>query len=260
MDMRILVTNDDGPYSPGLKILCDSLKDLGQVHVVVPETPKSASGLGITLHKPLRINKISFREMKIFLINGTPSDIIYIALNTLFDKIDIVFSGVNIGDNTSMQVILSSGTVGAAAQAALSNIPALALSVAVESTEQLLHDNNLVASLKRNIRRISKCIIENGFPEGVDVLNINFPDVPSDIFKTTKIARMRYSNIVYERTDPRGQRYYWIYGEPIEPELGTDVYIVHIEKKIAITPIKLNFEEKPLTDFYRFLEYLNNIR
>jgi len=169
--MDILITNDDGPYSPGLKVLYESVKDIGNIYIVVPETPKSASGLGITLHKPLRVSRINFRDMDIFLINGTPSDIVYIALNTLFDKIDLVLSGVNIGDNTSMQVILSSGTIGAAAQAALSGIPAVAFSVAIDIPEKM-EEEDMRKSLKKNIKKIVSGIVSKGFPKGIDIINI----------------------------------------------------------------------------------------
>ncbi|MCD6563140.1 MAG: 5'/3'-nucleotidase SurE [Thermoproteales archaeon] len=254
--MDILITNDDGPYSPGLKVLYESVKDIGNIYIVVPETPKSASGLGITLHKPLRVSRINFRDMDIFLINGTPSDIVYIALNTLFDKIDLVLSGVNIGDNTSMQVILSSGTIGAAAQAALSGIPAVAFSVAIDIPEKM-EEEDMRKSLKKNIKKIVSGIVSKGFPKGIDIININFPNKPTNIFELAKIARTRYSNIVYERKDPRGQKYYWIYGEPLKPEPGTDVYVVHVKKNIAFTPIKLDFKDISRDSVIDFLSYLN---
>ncbi len=256
--MEILITNDDGPYSSGLKILYEAVKNLGNIHIVVPETPKSASGLGITLHKPLRISQIFFRDMNIYLINGTPSDIIYIALNMLFNKIDLVLSGINIGDNTSMQVILSSGTVGAAAQAALSGIPAIAFSVAVETPKELEGENDLVYSLTRNVKKIIEAINEKGFPKDIDLININFPNIPSNTFELARIARTRYSNIVDERLDPRGHRYYWIYGEPLKPEPGTDVYIVHVKKNIAFTPIKLDFRDISKETVTSFLKYLSS--
>lgn len=237
---KILVTNDDGLYSPGLEILYKAVRELGEVYVIVPETPKSASGLGITLHKPLRVNRVKFIDTYAFLINGTPSDVIYMALKVLAGPIDLVVSGVNIGDNTSIQVILSSGTVGAAAQASLEGIPAIAFSAAVKDGDILVKEE-LAHAIESCIRALVEEILENGLPKGVDLLNVNFPDVPSKRFKLARPARVRFINIIEEREDPRGGTYYWLYGEPVEPEKGTDVYAVLVEKEIAVTPISLSF-------------------
>jgi len=174
-EKTILVTNDDGVYSPGLRLLYDAIKDLGRVFVVAPEVPKSASGLGLTLHKPLRITKLILDDMVVYAVNGTPSDIIHLALHVIAKKVDMVVSGVNIGDNTSVQVILSSGTVGAAAQAALEDIPGIAFSVAVGSAEELEVNFELQELIRRTVRVFVREIIEHGFPEGDVVINVIFP-------------------------------------------------------------------------------------
>lgn len=253
---RILITNDDGLYSPGLELLYNAVRDLGEAYVIVPETPKSASGLGITLHKPLRINEVKFEDTRAFLINGTPSDIIYMALKTITGPVDLVVSGVNIGDNTSIQVILSSGTVGAAAQAALEGIPAVAFSVAVVKGEALFSDRKFYESIKKCIKEIVDEILENGFPSGIDILNVNFPDSPSYEVKVARPARVRFVNIVEKRIDPRGGVYYWLYGEPVKPEKGTDVYVVLVEKKVALTPISLNFY---IIDHRNVISFVNRV-
>ncbi|RLE91938.1 MAG: 5'/3'-nucleotidase SurE [Thermoprotei archaeon] len=253
----ILVTNDDGVYSPGLRLLYDAVKDLGKVFVVAPEVPKSASGLGLTLHKPLRITKLILDDMVVYAVNGTPSDIIHLALHVIAKKIDLVVSGVNIGDNTSVQVILSSGTVGAAAQAALEGIPAIAFSVAVESAEELEINFELQELIKRMVRVFVKEIIEYGFPKGVDVINVNFPTkVRKSIeIKVAKVAKLRFTEYVERRVDPRGREYYWLYGHPKEPEPGTDVYVVLVEKNIAVTPLRLDLNVPTIsTDFNKFFE------
>jgi len=232
----ILVTNDDGPYSPGLWLLDEAVRELGKTVIMVPETPKSASGLGITLHKPLRINKIKIYGRVVYLTNGTPSDIVYLASKVVNSKLDLVLSGVNVGDNTSIQVILSSGTVGAASQAALEGIPAIAFSAAVKAPDEF-ERKELRESIKLSIRKIVKGVLTKGMPRGIDLLNVNFPDVASSEYEVVPTAKMKYMSIVDKRQDPRGMEYYWIYGEPISPEKGTDVYTVHIKKKIAITPL-----------------------
>ncbi|MEB3757467.1 MAG: 5'/3'-nucleotidase SurE [Desulfurococcales archaeon] len=237
----ILVSNDDGIYSPGLKVLYESVYDLGKTYVIAPETPKSSSGLGLTLHKPLRLQEMHLWGTKIYAINGTPSDVIHLASNVLTDKIDLVVSGVNVGDNTSVQVILSSGTVGVAAQAGLLGIPSIAFSAAIEGQEAF-EDDIYVSFLRKTIREFVWYVARKGLPRGVDVLNVNFPrdlGLETDI-KLARPARLRFLEYMEERVDPRGKKYYWLYGKPVEPEEGTDVYVVIKEGNIAVTPISFN--------------------
>ena len=243
----ILVTNDDGVYSPGLKLLYEAVKGLGKVYVVAPEVPKSASSLGLTLHKPLRITKLEIDDMEVYAVNGTPSDIIYLALHVIARKIDLVVSGVNIGDNTSIQVILSSGTVGAAAQASLEGIPAVAFSAAVSSAEELEENIELQKLIVKVSREIVRFVLENGLPKGVDVLNVNFPGKPKERVQVKMVpaAKMRFTEYVERRVDPRGKEYFWLYGHPREPLPNTDVYVVFEEGNIALTPLKLDLNVKP---------------
>lgn len=243
---RILVTNDDGVHSPGLKLLYDAVKEFGRVYVVAPETPKSASGLGITLHKPLRLEEVTIWDgVRIYVTNGTPSDIVYLALNEVTPEIDLAVSGVNIGDNTSVQVILSSGTVGAAMQAALVGVKAVAFSAAVD--EALEITGGYAAMIKRVVSKIVKWVLENGLPDGVDVLNVNFPP-PGNWRGGVSVAppaRMRYLQRVTINYDPRGKKYYWLYGMSIEPPEGTDVYEVHVKGSVTLTPLSLDLTPHP---------------
>jgi len=255
----ILVTNDDGVYSPGLKLLCDAVKDLGRVFIVAPEVPKSASSLGLTLHKPLRISKLILDDMVVYAVNGTPSDIIHLALHVIAKKIDLVVSGVNIGDNTSVQVILSSGTVGAAAQAALEGIPAIAFSAAVESAEELETNFELQELIKKAVKVFVKYTIEHGFPGGVDIINVNFPSkVRKGVkIKVAKAAKIRFTEYVERRVDPRGKEYYWLYGHPKKPEPNTDVHVVFVEKNIAVTPLKLDLNISVISE--EFIGFVNDV-
>ncbi len=242
---KILVTNDDGVYSNGLKILYDAVSSMGDVIVFVPETPKSASGLGITLHKPLRVMRVRYWGIDVYLTNGTPSDIIYLALADLTPRIDVVFSGINIGDNTSVQVVLSSGTVGAAAQAGLLGIPAVAFSAAVENNEDF-EDEKYQEALRETTKTIASYVIKHGVPEGVDVINVNFPKRigPGTRVKIARMARIKFQQRVNVSYDPRGNKYYWMYGTMAEAEPGTDVYVVHVEGNIAVTPISFRSLER----------------
>ena len=238
---KILVTNDDGVHSPGLRILYNAVRDLGRVYVVAPETPKSASGLGITLHKPLRLERYKlWEDVEVFTTNGTTSDIVYLALNEIASDFDLAVSGVNIGDNTSIQVILSSGTVGAAAQAALVGVRSVAFSAAVNEPDQLAGD--YAERIQKASRLIAEWVLRKGLPEGVDILNVNYPppDKWSGSVEVAPPARLRYLQRVTINYDPRGRRYYWLYGKSIEPQEGTDVYSLFVKGAITLTPLSLN--------------------
>lgn len=240
---KILVTNDDGVYSPGLRLLYEGVRGIGRAYVLAPETPKSASGLGITLHKPLRIIRIKlWGEEPVYMTNGTPSDVIYLALEELSPRFDLVVSGVNIGDNTSIQVILSSGTIGAAAQAALLGIPGIAFSADVDDAVELEDDVETWSNIRRLVRATVEWVLKNGIPEGADLLSINFPrkvkkDTPIRIVPAARTKFLQKVSVLY---DPRGKKYYWLYGTLVDPEPNTDVYTVHVEKAVAITPLTLN--------------------
>ncbi|RLE62161.1 MAG: 5'/3'-nucleotidase SurE [Thermoprotei archaeon] len=244
MTWNILVTNDDGIYSPGLRILYDAVKDLGNIMVVAPERPRSATSLSLTLHKPLRVSRVKVGSEVFYSVSGNPSDVILIAVSKLMKSPpDIVLSGINIGDNTSLQLVLASGTVGACLQAALMNIKAVAFSMAISSMSDIVEYPKYTEITKNIIRRLTSSILEKGFPEGVDVLNVNFP--PSYErgvnLKITRLAKLRFTERIVERTDPRGRKYYWIYGEEVDvAEEDTDVHTVFNEKSISITPLSLN--------------------
>ncbi|ABL78404.1 5'/3'-nucleotidase SurE [Thermofilum pendens] len=237
--MKILVTNDDGPFSPGLAILREAVRGLGEATVVVPETPKSATGLGLTLHKPLRVNRLSLDGEPVYLVSGTPSDVIYIAMNVISGKPDLVVSGVNIGDNLSVQVILTSGTLGAVLQASIEGVPGIAFSAAVDTPEEL-EEGEYRNFVLRSTKAIVRAVVGEGFPKGVDALNVNFPSVIASDVVVVRPALKRFSTAVVRRKDPQGRPYYWLYGHPVEAEEGSDVHAVLEEGKIAITPLSLS--------------------
>ncbi|MGC9050467.1 5'/3'-nucleotidase SurE [Pyrobaculum sp.] len=263
--MRILVTNDDGIHSPGLRLLYQFAAALGEVDVVAPESPKSATGLGITLHKPLRMYEADLCGFKALATSGTPSDTVYLATLGLGRRYDLVLSGVNLGDNTSLQVILSSGTLGAAFQAALLGIPALAYSAYVGDWGEVLNDKEALEIMGSVVVSSASFVLRRGMPRGVDVISINFPQrVKKGVrARLVKAAKLRYAQLLEERTDPRGVKYYWLYGRDLAPEPDTDVYVVLREGNIAVTPLTLNLnaldsEAKADVDAVEdFVEYVN---
>jgi 5'-nucleotidase len=257
----ILVTNDDGIYSPGLRLLYEAVKPLGRVFVVAPDTPKSASGLGITLHKPLRLEKVRYWDIEIYTTNGTPSDVVYLALTEVSKRIDLVVSGVNVGDNTSVQVILSSGTVGAAAQAALLGIPAIAFSADVDEPSDF-EDEGYYRSILRVARALSRMVLERGLPEGADLLSVNFPRRISDEsrIRVALPALLKYRQKVKVNVDPRGKKYYWIYGEVVPSPEETDVNLVHKGGYIVVTPLKLSLTPCSIEAINRTVDMVEGLK
>jgi len=183
-----------------------------------------------------------WNDVDVYMTNGTPSDVIYLAIEEFSPRFDVVVSGVNIGDNTSIQVILSSGTVGAAAQAALLGIPGIAFSANVDEANQLEEDRETWDNIKKIIRRTVLWVLENGIPSGADLLSMNFPRrvTRGTRVKIAPAARMKFLQKVSVLYDPRGKKYYWLYGTLVDPEPGSDVYVVHVEQAIAMTPLSLN--------------------
>ncbi len=238
--MRILVTNDDGIHSPRLRLLYQFALGLGEVDVVAPESPKSATGLGITLHKSLRMYETDICGFKVVATSGTPSDTVYLATLGLEKKYDLVLSGVNLGENTSLQVILSSGTPGAASQAALLGIPAIAYSAHIEQRDEVLNDRETLRTAV--VKATAEFVARRGMPTGVDVISVNFPRRLRKGVKArlVKAAKLRYAQQVERRTAPRGVSYFWLYGKDLEPERDTDVYVVLKERNIAVTALTLN--------------------
>ncbi len=246
---KILLTNDDGITRPGLWSLYDVLRGLGDVKVVAPESARSSTGMGITLHKPLRLKRLSIHGTKAYACSGTPSDCVIIAMRKVFEeeKPDLIVSGINEGDNVSLQAIYGSGTVAAAVRGALMNIPSVAFSLAIKENEPV-KPRWLREAMYRAAAR-AKPIVEwclrNGLPEGVDYLNINFPPTINDKtpIKLTKVAKARYRELVSEKMDPRGKPYYWLYGMLLEDDdikPGTDAYAVFVEGSISISPMKVD--------------------
>jgi len=246
---QILLTNDDGVRRPGLWRLYEVLKSVGEVCVVAPESARSATGMSITLHKPLRLRKTLVNGVKAFACSGTPSDCVIVGLRKVLggSPPDLVVSGINEGNNVSLQAVYGSGTVAAAVRAALMGIPSVAFSLAFPEETQVSH-----AWLRRRMRDaadrakpIVEWVLANGLPAGVDYLNINFPpDVDADTpVKVTRAAVARYVEVVEERRDPRKQPYYWLYGHLLgenEMEPGTDAYAVFVEDAISITPMRVD--------------------
>ncbi|MCZ7362354.1 MAG: 5'/3'-nucleotidase SurE [Candidatus Methanoperedens sp.] len=245
---KILLTNDDGVYSTGLKAAYDSVRDIGEVTVVAPSTQKSGVGRGISIFEPLRVSLANVNGFRAYAVAGTPTDSVIIGLfSILKEQPDLVLSGFNVGENISTDTVTTSGTIGAALEAASYGIPAIAASIQVIDEGDKFDDHRTYSyDFEVGIRivnRIARKVISRGLPEGVDLLNVNIPrhaSMDTEI-EITRLARKIFLTGVEERFDPRGRPYYWINGELIrDAEEGTDVKAVMKNGHISVTPLSLD--------------------
>lgn len=227
----ILITNDDGIRSEGIKKLAAALRRLGTVYVVAPDRERSAAGHSLTLHRPLRIEEVGLRT---YAVDGTPTDCVTIAVNGILPvRPDIVVSGINRGANLGEDVTYS-GTVSAAMEGTLMGIPSFAISL--EGRDK--YDFRAAAAFAV---RLSRHILKKGLPKDT-LLNVNIPAV--DKIKGHKITRQgkrSFSGDIVEKLDPRGRKYYWIGGDMLRWEGGEDSDFHVISKGyISITPLHLD--------------------
>lgn len=245
---RILLTNDDGVYSTGLKAAYESVRDLGEVTVVAPSTQKSGVGRGISIFEPLRVSLANVNGFRAHAVAGTPTDSVIIGIFSIMKTMpDLVLSGFNVGENISTDTVTTSGTIGAALEAASYGIPAIAASIQVIDEGDKFDDHRAyIYDFEVGIKivnRIARNVMSRGLPDGVDLLNVNIPrhatmDTEIDV---TRLAKKIFITGVEERHDPRGRPYYWINGDLIrDAEEGTDVRAVMKKGHISVTPLSLD--------------------
>ncbi len=214
---KILITNDDGYESEGLRKLVEAVRHLGQVTVVAPASEKSACGHSLTLTKPMRFISVDDDFYK--LDNGTPSDCVYLALHTLFEEMkpDIVLSGINKGSNMGEDITYS-GTAAAAMEATLHNIPAIAFSqVYTKQDGRIVFDFDLAAKVAGEI--VEK-VLNDGFPlVNRRFLNVNIPDIVGADYKGMKVTKAGYriyGNDAELHRNPRGEEFWWLGLHPLQ--------------------------------------------
>jgi 5'/3'-nucleotidase len=227
---RILVTNDDGVRSDGIVALADALKSLGEVTIVAPLHEASAIGHALTLRRPLRLERFGER---VFAVDGTPTDCVNIAITTVLNgKPDLVVSGINKGWNLGDDVTYS-GTVSGAFEGALLGVPSLAVSL------QFVGERTFdFSESARAAHVIAQAVLERGLPAQT-FLNINVPKGATKGFRITVQAKRNHVTKVSERTDPRGQNYFWIEEgqNEWEPHDRSDYQAVR-DGYISVTPLQ----------------------
>jgi 5'-nucleotidase len=243
----ILVTNDDGVGSHGLKTLARVLRTIGDVYIVAPEREQSAVGHALTLHRPLKFKKLSSR---IYSINGTPTDCVILGVNRLLSKRPhLIVSGINNGANMGDDITYS-GTVAAAIEGTMLGIPSIAISLVSSSNndiEETLSKIELCGKNSSNskssmfIRNLASKVLKKGLPPDT-LLNVNIPDVKRVRgVKLTRQGKRVYDSSIHEIMDPKGIMHYWIgSGTPVWHS-GEDTDFEAVQKGyISITPIHLD--------------------
>ena len=237
---RILISNDDGINSVGIKKLELIAKGLSKdVWVVAPKTEQSATSHSLTLRSPLRIEK---KKKNRFSVNGTPTDCVILAINRIMKDSppDLVLSGINCGSNLGEDMTYS-GTVGAAMEATLSSIPAIALSQGVAERGT---NNKIDWSVSEAYSaKIIKKVISFTWPKDV-LINVNFPPVTRTQVKgvaVTREGRRKVGDVIVENTDPRGKSYFWIGAQKHSGthSSGTDLAAIQ-NNFISVTPLSIN--------------------
>ena len=248
--MKILISNDDGVTASGILSAKKAVEDLGDVYVVAPQTQQSAVGHALTLTEPLRINKKKLRDGTYgYGVSGTPTDAVTIGLFHILDeKPDLVISGINTGFNIGKGELTTSGTLGAAFEAASFNIPTIAISQSVSNQDVKFEDGEVSIDFsfaEKQLNRIAKTVIKKGLPEGVDLMNVNIPSDPvDDEIEIVKLCDRMYMPFVEKRKDLRGVPYYWIEGNLCEyEESNTDGYVLNTKQRTTVTPLTIDLTE-----------------
>lgn len=231
--MHILISNDDGYLAPGLTCLAEALTGFGEITVVAPDRNKSASSNSLTLERPLRVQKHS---NGFYSVDGTPTDSVHLAITGLLaNEPDMVFSGINNGENMGDDVLYS-GTVAAATEGRFLGLPSIAVSI---NSKQ---PNHYQTAAKVAALLLQKLIKQ---PLAFDtVLNVNVPDIPfAEIkgFQSTRLGQRHKAEPVIEARDPRNQKIYWVGppGSQQDAGEGTDFYAVE-NNYISVTPLKID--------------------
>ncbi|HWM44190.1 MAG TPA: 5'/3'-nucleotidase SurE [Burkholderiales bacterium] len=231
--MKILVSNDDGYFAPGITLLAEALGQLGEVTVVAPERDRSGASNSLTLDRPLTVRRA---PNGYFSVNGTPTDCVHIAITGLLDFTpDVIVSGVNLGANMGDDTIYS-GTVAAAAEGYLLGIPSIALSLASRTGE---HFESAIGIALQIVERFKR----RPFKQPV-LLNVNVPDVaPAELrgIEVTRLGRRHKAEPVVKLQTPRGETAYWIgpAGGAADAGPGTDFHAVEAQR-VSVTPLRMD--------------------
>ena len=231
--MRILLSNDDGYFAPGIALLAEMLSPLGEVTVVAPERDRSGASNSLTLDRPLTVRRAQGR---VYYVNGTPTDCVHLAVTGLLKELpDIVISGINHGANMGDDTIYS-GTVAAATEGFLLGIPSVAISLAADGGEHFRTAGQVAVDLVTRFQRRAL--------EAPVLLNVNVPDVePARLrgLQVTRLGKRHKAEAVVKSKTPRGETVYWVgaAGGAQDAGDGTDFHAV-ANGRVSITPLQMD--------------------
>ncbi len=234
--MRILLSNDDGYFAPGLEQLAAALAPRAEITVVAPERDRSGASNSLTLDRPLSVRRA---PNGFLFVNGTPTDCVHLAVTGLLDQLpDVVISGINLGANMGDDTIYS-GTVAAATEGFLLGIPSIAISLASKTARHFETATQIAIELvERHARRTA----------GPWLLNVNVPDVPRrDLngIKITRLGRRHRAEDVIRTESPRGETVYWVgaAGPAADAGEGTDFHAVE-QHFVSVTPLQIDLTNR----------------
>jgi 5'-nucleotidase len=235
--MRILVSNDDGIFSPGLLVLAEVAQQFGDVVIFAPDYEQSAMGHAITIQRPLQYHRVKMLEnFEAYRVNGTPADCVAIGLYHL-GKVDLVLSGINVGSNLGND-IWHSGTVAAAKEGVLFGVQGIAFSQAIDAEEPSY------AKQKPFITRVIEILTTGERPK---LVNVNLPKEPGGICWTHQSVRA-YTGKVVESKDPMGRQNFWFSAVPLtEPDEYSDRWAVE-RGMVSLTPLRLSLTDEKWMD------------
>lgn len=234
----ILVTNDDGITAPGLKALVEVATQLGNVVVIAPDSPQSGMGHAITVNNPIRIDKSEvFGKIDAYTCSGTPVDCVKVGIfHILKRKPDLIVSGINHGSNAATNVIYS-GTMSAAVEGAMEDIPSIGFSL-----DDFSHEANFEPT-QHFAKIIMEKALKNEFPANI-CLNVNVPKLPLDKLKGMKVCRQAsafWEDRFDERLDPLGKKYYWLTGEFKDQEQADDTDMAALKNGfVSVVPVQFD--------------------
>lgn len=271
--MNILISNDDGVYADGILAAKQAVEDLANVVVVAPDTNNSSVGRRLSLFKHLKLESCQLKDgSNAYSVSGTPADAVIVGVDYIMDeKPDLVITGINQGVNMSCD-ITSSGTVCAAFEAVSMGIPAIAVSLFIDPETSYKQDENGEWYLdydftltKKVLHDLVLKIIDKGFPEGVDLFNLNVPtNYNSEEVKITQLSHKMLDKFVIDNTNKEKEE---IFNYPLdenqksdglimitsnlvqEYEKGSDGYALLVEKRPSLTPLNVNMTYRDLNDW-----------
>ena len=232
--MNLLITNDDGIYSPGILALAQVAAKFGHVRIVAPDVEQSAMSAAITANRPLSYRRTPLRDFEAYRVNGTPSDCV--ALGThLWERVDVVLSGINLGPNVG-NGIWHSGTVSAARQSVLLGCRGIAFSTPV------IDDEPRFDTLEPFVERALELLLPDA---SLRLVNVNLPQQPSGV-AWTRVSVRQYDGWVVPGKDPIGREHFWFTVKPLEPaDEGTDRWALEHDL-VSMTPLRLDLTDEEI--------------